>query len=57
LTKGEVRRIPDVGYNMYKKNFKEPTASEGFSEIKQISFSPEFDNDEDKQYFLKRLCD
>jgi bifunctional polynucleotide phosphatase/kinase len=50
-TKGEVRRIPDVGYNVYKKNFEAPTKAEGFSEILTISFDPKFDNKKDEELF------
>lgn len=50
-TNGEVRRIPDVGYNVYKKNFEEPTKEEGFSEIEKISFIPRFDKKRDEEIF------
>jgi len=52
-TSGEVRRIPDVGYRMFNKNFQAPTASEGFSEVKQIDFVPDLRDDEKfKKMFL-----
>ncbi len=50
-TNGEVRRIPDVGYNMYKKNFEDPKLSEGFAEIKKLKFSPKFDSKRDENLF------
>ncbi len=50
-TNGEVRRIPDVGYNMYKKNYQEPAIKEGFTEIKKITFVPKFDNKRDETLF------
>ena len=50
-TDGKVRRIPDVGYNVYKKNFEEPHMSEGFKEIKEINFVPVFDNKKDEKIF------
>uniref|UniRef100_A0ABM0MWD8 Bifunctional polynucleotide phosphatase/kinase-like n=1 Tax=Saccoglossus kowalevskii TaxID=10224 RepID=A0ABM0MWD8_SACKO len=31
-TNGDVRRVPDVGYNVFKKHFEEPDLEEGFSE-------------------------
>ncbi|XP_059140398.1 bifunctional polynucleotide phosphatase/kinase-like [Physella acuta] len=53
LTNGQVRRIPDVGYNVFKKNFEEPTTSEGFSEVIKVQFQPEFDSKTDEQLFRK----
>lgn len=50
-TMGKVRRIPDVGYNVYKKNFEEPAKSEGFSEIIEINFIPQFDSSSDERLF------
>ncbi|CAL1540072.1 unnamed protein product [Lymnaea stagnalis] len=51
-TNGEVRRIPDVGYNMFKKNFEEPQASEGFTGgIVKIDFKPRFDSKADEELF------
>jgi len=44
-TKGEVRRIPPVAYNVYKKNFKEPSKSEGFNSIVKIDFVPDLRDD------------
>lgn len=55
-TKG-IRRIPDVAYNVYKKNFEEPTKSEGFESVTKVTFKPTFENDDEKQYFLKRLAE
>jgi len=46
-TNGAVRRIPDVAYRTYNKNFEEPTTSEGFSEVRQIEFVPDFRGDEE----------
>lgn len=51
-TRGEVRRIPDVGYNMFKKNFEEPQISEGFTGgIVKIEFKPSFDSKADEELF------
>jgi len=55
LTDGEIRRIPDIAYNMFKKNYQSPNAHEGFTEIKEIQFSPDLENDNQKQYFLKKI--
>eukprot|EP01080_Neovahlkampfia_damariscottae_P005881 gene5881-9709_t len=48
-----VRRIPDVAYNMFKKNFKKPDFEEGIQEIIEIDFVPEFDK-KDEKYFIHR---
>lgn len=50
-TKDKVRRIPDVGYNVFKKNFEEPTTAEGFTEVLKVDFKPLFDNKEDEELF------
>lgn len=50
-TMGKVRRIPDVGYNVYKKNFQPPTKAEGFSEIINVDFVPQFDSKKDEEIF------
>jgi len=44
-TKGKVRRIPQVAYNVYKKNFSEPRKSEGFEEVITIDFVPDLRDD------------
>ena len=50
-TKGKIRRIPDVGYNMFKSQFEEPDVSEGYKEILTIEFEPNFESDEHKEIF------
>ena len=52
-TAGKVRRIPDVGYNMFKSKYQMPEKSEGFTEVRKIPFVPRFDNDTEKELFLK----
>ncbi|XP_052225823.1 uncharacterized protein F21D5.5-like isoform X2 [Dreissena polymorpha] len=50
-TSGTVRRVPDVGYNVYKKNYEAPLKSEGFSEILHIDFCPNFDSEREESVF------
>jgi bifunctional polynucleotide phosphatase/kinase len=50
-TKSKVRRIPDVGYNVYKKDFQEPNVNEGFKEVIKIDFEPRFDSPDDEKLF------
>lgn len=52
-TEGKIRRVPDVGYNVFKKNFEEPHMSEGFSDIVKVPFEPNFDNEHDKKLFMQ----
>ncbi|KAK3089365.1 hypothetical protein FSP39_003057 [Pinctada imbricata] len=52
-TNGGVRRIPDVGYNVYKKNYVAPTKAEGYTEIQEIDFVPQFDSQKDRQLFTQ----
>jgi len=49
-----VRRIPDVGYNVFKSKFQEPTTNEGFTEVIKIDWIPDFENDHHKKLFLQR---
>ena len=48
---GERRRVPEVAYRTYEKNFEKPDPSEGFSEIIELDFVPQFDSDSDKKLF------
>ncbi|ELU12134.1 hypothetical protein CAPTEDRAFT_157252 [Capitella teleta] len=50
-TEGEARRVPDVGYNVYKKKFEEPSKDEGFSEVVRVEFSPKFKSERDEEIF------
>lgn len=52
-TRDKVRRIPDVGYNVFKSRFVMPLTIEGFSEVKKIPFVPKFDSEDEKALFLK----
>ncbi|XP_060082070.1 bifunctional polynucleotide phosphatase/kinase-like [Ylistrum balloti] len=50
-TDGKVRRIPDVGYNLFYKQFTPPTKAEGFSEITEIDFVTDFESKRDETLF------
>ncbi|KAL8622446.1 hypothetical protein ACOMHN_034111 [Nucella lapillus] len=50
-TNGEARRVPDVGYNVFKKNFEEPTTAEGFTQVVKVNFVPKFDSKRDQVIF------
>ncbi len=51
---GQVRRIPDVGYNMYKSQFEDVNISEGFTEIVNIDFKPVFEDEKHEILFKQR---
>eukprot|EP01114_Cavostelium_apophysatum_P009515 TRINITY_DN22667_c0_g1_i1.p2 TRINITY_DN22667_c0_g1~~TRINITY_DN22667_c0_g1_i1.p2 ORF type:complete len:153 (-),score=48.61 TRINITY_DN22667_c0_g1_i1:33-491(-) len=53
-TGGQVSRIPDIAYNMFKSKFKYPDLKEGFTEIKKVEWRPHFESDLEKQFFLER---
>jgi len=53
VTGGKVPRIPDIAYNVYQKNFKDPDLDEGFAQIRRCNFIPEFRNEKERQLFLK----
>ncbi|KAI6653783.1 Bifunctional polynucleotide phosphatase/kinase-like [Oopsacas minuta] len=50
-TQGEVRRIPLVAYRIYDKYFEAPTKQEGFDDVIEIDFYPNFDNSADEALF------
>ena len=50
-TKGECRRVPQVGFNRYKSKFEMPSESEGFYEIITIDFTLKFDSKGDRKFF------
>ncbi len=43
--------FPDVGYNMYKKNYVAPKQNEGLDEIINIEFVPKFDSEVEEKIF------
>ena len=51
LTNGDVRRIPDVAYNVFKKNAQAPKLDEGFKQITHVPFELRFENDTHKRLF------
>lgn len=51
ITDGEHKHVPDIGYNMFKKKYEEPTEDEGFTEIVKIKFVPQFESEEAKNVF------
>ncbi len=52
-SEGKQRRVPDVGYHMFKGKFEEPSLSEGFSNIEKVHFKPEFENEADEKLFYQ----
>jgi hypothetical protein len=48
-----VKHVPNIAYAMFKKNYETPSKSEGFEEIVQIEFSPDFTNDQEKQVYCE----
>lgn len=53
ITDGKQRRVPDVGYNVFKSRYVVPDkAGEGFSAVLKIPFVPVFKDEEEKKKFL-----
>jgi len=52
-SKGAQRRVPAVGYNMFISKFQAPDKGEGFTEIKNIEFVPNFLTSDDENLFKK----
>jgi hypothetical protein len=46
-----VRRIPDIAYNMFNKRFEMPTTKEGFTKVEEIPFGISFDKPEHRELF------
>ncbi len=46
-----VKKIPAIGYNMFRKYYEEPAMSEGFKEIKTIPFTLKFDSPQEAELF------
>jgi len=53
-SQGTVRRIPDVAYNVFKKNWAEPSTDEGFASVRKIEWVPHFENEDARKMFLER---
>ena len=47
------KRIPDIAYNMYRKNFEAPSKTEGFDEVLNVPWIPKFDSASDRSLFLE----
>lgn len=50
---GKIRRVPAIGYNLFKSKFEAPDVAEGFTEVKKIDFIPNFKTEKDKELFMK----
>lgn len=53
-TNNQVRRIPQIAYNLFKSHYQEPTSDEGFTDIKKLEFILQFESEKDKKIFLER---
>lgn len=49
-TKGEIKKIPDVAYNVYRKRYEDPTEDEG--EIIRLPFKAVFEDEEELEQFF-----
>ena len=48
-----IKRIPDLVFSIFYNKLTEPTLSEGFSEICEVNFIPEFNDNEIKLFLQK----
>lgn len=53
LTTGEHKHIPRIAYNMYKKNYQQPTTKEGISEIQYVDFVLDLPDENARQLFAQ----
>jgi len=54
VTDGDRRRVPDVGFNVYKSKFQQPTMKDGYKEICTVRFVPKFTDEATRRLFLQR---
>jgi len=54
VTQGDRRRVPDVGFNVYKSKYQEPALKDGYTELCKVRFVPNFPDDETLRLFLQR---
>jgi bifunctional polynucleotide phosphatase/kinase len=54
MTLGKTKKIPGLCYNMFCKNYEQPTQSEGITDVIVVPFIPEFENEQQKRTFLER---
>jgi len=45
------KKVPDIAYNIYQKQFEKPSTMEGFTEVKEIKFVPNFQSANDEALF------
>lgn len=57
LTDSTHQKIPEMVFNMYKKNFHEPTKKEGFSEVIRVNFVPKFKDSESETLYKMYLVE
>lgn len=57
LTDSSHQKINEMVFNIYKKNYVEPSKKEGFSEVVRVNFVPKFENDEDKKLYQMYLVE
>ena len=50
-SKGKNRRVPEVGFRVFEKEFEKPEVAEGFTEVKEVPFIPHFESSSDEQLF------
>eukprot|EP01061_Rhynchopus_euleeides_P033931 TRINITY_DN574_c2_g1_i1.p1 TRINITY_DN574_c2_g1~~TRINITY_DN574_c2_g1_i1.p1 ORF type:complete len:594 (+),score=184.10 TRINITY_DN574_c2_g1_i1:188-1783(+) len=51
VTNGERAHVPGIAYNMYTSKFSEPDEDEGFTEVVEIQFVPQFQSEKEKKLF------
>ena len=54
MTKGKTKKLPEVSYNVFYKNYQEPTLDEGIEDIMKIPFQVDFKDELHKKLFLER---
>ena len=53
ISDGKIEPVSSIAYNVFKKNFIEPTDKEGFTEVQKIRFLPHFETEKQKQAFAR----
>lgn len=47
------KKVPAIAFNSFKKHFEMPTKGEGFEDVLEVDFIPEFANSDDELFFYQ----
>jgi bifunctional polynucleotide phosphatase/kinase len=51
---GGVTNVPEISYRIYSSKFEKPQLSEGFDEIVNVEWYPDFEDEKNRKLFCER---